>query len=155
MEPRHPPQATKKQPQPIPTSRQKLSNPQHHHPTQTHVKQQVSSVGAGEGKREGGGNNCYPQPQSFPHPQHPLSAVIPPSAPEVIFEREVATTAPNTSSTAVDMLKLDQLLIDNANGIRSRKKEQEAADEAFARQMQEEKRSPKRQRQLQLNIFPK
>ena len=91
MAPMHPPQAPRKQPQPIPTSRQhsqKPPNPQHHHPTQTRVKQQVSSVGVGEGEREGGRSNSYPQHQSFPHPQHPPSAVIPPSAPEVIFEKE-------------------------------------------------------------------
>ena len=146
VEPGHQPQATEKQPQPIPTSHRPTynsSNPQPHHPTQTRVKQQASSVGEREGERERGENNFNPQPQSFPHPQHPPSAVIPPSAPEVIFEKEVTATAPIISSTAVDGLKLDQLALDDVNDVRRRKKEQEAADEAFARRMQEEeKRDP-------------
>merc|ERR1712074_401491 len=62
------------------------------------------------------------------------------SAPEVIFEREFKTTAPNPSSTAADMLKLDQLLIDDAEDVRRRKREQEAADKEFARRMQEEEK---------------
>ena len=38
------------------------------------------------------------------------------------------------------MLKLDQLLVGDVNDAMKRKKEQEAADEAFARRMQEEER---------------
>ena len=134
--PVHSSQVPKKQPQPIPTSQgqsNKPSDPQPHHPNQTRVKQQVSSVEVREGEREGGKISSNSQPQSFPHPQHPPSAVIPPSAPEVFFEKEVTTTAPIILSTAADVLKLDQLILDDVSDVRRRKREQEAADEAFAR----------------------
>ena len=62
------------------------------------------------------------------------------SAPEVIFKKDVTNTAPNLLSTAADLLKLDQMLVDDAKDRSRRKKVQEAADEAFMRQMQEEER---------------
>ena len=104
------------------------------------MKQQVSSVGEGEEEREGGNNNVYPQPHSHPNPQHPPSAFVPPTAPEVIFEKEVTNTAPNLLSTTADLLKFDEMLADDKEDVSRRKKMQEAAEEAFARQMQEEER---------------
>ena len=62
------------------------------------------------------------------------------SAPEVIFKKDVTNTAPNLLSTAADLLKLDQMLVDGAKDASRRRKVQEAADEAFAQQMQEEER---------------
>ena len=48
--------------------------------------------------------------------------------------------APNLLSTVADLLKLDQMLVDDAKDASRRKKVQEATDEAFTQQMQEEER---------------
>ena len=110
--------------------------------TETRVKQQALSLGGGEGEKERGNHKSYPQPHPHPHPQQLPSAIIPPTAPEVIFERPVVNTAPKISTThqSAEKLQLDQMLAGNAEDDARRKRAQEAADEAFARQMQEEER---------------
>ena len=133
------------QQQQIPISRHLTPNPpnpQHQQPTETHVKQQALSLGGGEGEKERGNHKSYPQPHPHPHPQQLPSAIIPPTAPEVIFERPVVNTAPKISTThqSAEKLQLDQMLAGNAEDDARRKRAQEAADEAFARQMQEEER---------------
>ena len=87
------------------------------------MKQQALSLGGGEGEKERGNHKSYPQPHPHPHPQQLPSAIIPPTAPEVIFVRHVVNTAPKISTThqSAEKLQLDQMLAGNAEDDARRK----------------------------------